>query len=124
MKKTLIAGLFTFTTAVSCAALAMPGNDKDMEKYHEKHLDRIATELELTAEQKEQMRSVHEEQFEKMKALHEEKQEKVDAILTDEQREKMQEMREEKREKMKQHMKDRKDHKGDKPDDSHSSDAN
>lgn len=124
MKKTLIAGLFAFTSVVSCAALAMPGHDRDMEKYHDRHMDRMAAELELTAEQKEQMRSVHEEQFEKMKALHEEKKEKVNAILNDEQREKMQQMHEEKREKMKQHMQDRKDRKGDKRDDSRSSDAN
>ncbi len=104
MKKTLIAGLFAFTTAVSGAALAMPGMDKDMGKHHEKHLDRMATELELTAEQKEQLRAVHEEQHEKFKALHDEKKQKINAILTEEQQEKMQELREEKREKMKEHM--------------------
>ena len=124
MKKTLIAGLFALTSAVSCAALAMPGNDQDMGRHHDRHMDRIATELELTAEQKEQMRSVHEEHFEKMKALHEEKKEQVAAILNDEQREKMQEMREERREKMKQHMQHRQDRKGDKRGDSRSPDAN
>lgn len=123
MKKTLIAGLFAFTTAVSCAALAMPGMDRNMSKYHDKHMERMATELELTAEQQEQMRSLHEEHFEKMKALHEEKKEKVNAILNDEQREKMQQMHEEKREQMKQHMQDRKDRHGDKRDDARSSDA-
>ena len=123
MKKTLIAGLFALTTAASGVALAMPGMHGDMGKHHERHMERIATELELTAEQQEQLRAVHEEQFEKMKALHEEKKERGDASLTEEQREKMQQMREEKREKMKKHMEQRKERKGDKRDDSSAADA-
>ncbi|SES20119.1 hypothetical protein [Halopseudomonas bauzanensis] len=120
MKKTLMAGLFALTTAASCVALAMPGMDGDKGRYHERHMERIATELELTTEQQEQLRAVHEEQFEKMKALHDERKEKVDAILTDEQRQKMQQMREEKREKMKKHMEERKERKSDKRDDTRS----
>ena len=123
MKKTLMAGLFALTTAAASVALAMPGMDGDMRKHHDRHMERIATELELTAEQQEQLRTVHEEHFEKMKALHEDKQERVEAILTAEQRQKMQELHEEKREKMKKHMEQRKERNSDKRDATSTTDA-
>lgn len=108
MKNILIASLFALTTAASAAAMAAP---EHMGKYHDKHMQRMSSELQLTEEQQQELRAVHKEQFGKMKALHEEKQEKVNAILTDEQRGKWQEMREQRREKMKEHMQDRKDRK-------------
>ena len=111
MKKTLIAGLFALTTATAGAALAAP-DAADRGKHHERHLERMASELQLTTEQQEQLRAVHAEQFEKMKALHEEKKQKVDAILTAEQRTKLQELRDDRREKMKKHMQERQERKG------------
>lgn len=111
MKKTLIAGLFALTTATAGAALAAP-DAANTGKHHERHLERMASELQLTTEQQEQLRAVHSEQFEKMKALREEKQQKVDAILTDEQRTKLQQLREERREKMQKHMQERHERKG------------
>ncbi|PRB80605.1 periplasmic heavy metal sensor [Pseudomonas sp. MYb185] len=111
MKKILIAGLFALTTATAGAALAAP-DAAEMGKHHQKHLERLASELQLTAEQQEQLRAVHTEQFEKMKALRDEKQQKVDAILTDEQRTKLQELRDNRREKMKKHMQERHERKG------------
>lgn len=108
MKPILIAGLLALSTAASASVLAAP---EDMSKYHDRHMQRMTSELQLTEEQQQQLRTVHQEQFDKMKALHQEKQEKVEAILTDEQRSKWQELREERREKMKKHMQDRKDRK-------------
>ena len=85
MKQIFIAGLLALSTAASASVLAAPG---DMGKYHERHMQRMASELQLTDQQQ---------------------QDKVGAILTDEQRSKWQEMREQRREKMKKHMQDRKD---------------
>lgn len=106
MKQIFIAGLLALSTAASASVLAAPG---DMGKYHERHMQRMASELQLTDQQQQQLGAVHQEHFDKMKALHQEKQDKVGAILTDEQRSKWQEMREQRREKMKKHMQDRKD---------------
>jgi len=108
MKNILIASLFTLTTAASAAAFAAPD---DMGKYHDRHMQRMSSELQLTEEQQQQLRAIHQEQFGKMKALHEEKQEKVNAILTEEQRGKWQELREQRRADMKKHMQDRKERK-------------
>lgn len=113
MKHILIAGLLALSTAASASVLAAPA---DMSKYHDKHMQRMTSELQLTEEQQQQLRAVHQEQFDKMKALHQEKQEKVDAILTDEQRSKWQELREQRHEKMKEHMHNRKDRKDGKRD--------
>lgn len=115
MKHTLIAGLFALATATT--ALAAPD---DMHKYHERHMERLSSELQLTTEQQEQVRAVHKEQFDKMKELHQEKQEKIRAILTDEQRTQWEELREERRDKMKKHMKDRKDKRGERNADANS----
>ena len=108
MKNILIASLFALTTAASAAVFAV---SEDASKHHEKHMQRMFSELQLTEDQQQQLRTVHEQHFGKMKALHEEKQEKVNAILTDEQRAKWQELREQRRENMKKHMHDRKDRK-------------
>lgn len=108
MKHFLIAGLFTLATAVSAAALAEPA---DKAGYHDRHMQRMASELQLSEQQQEQLREVHKEQFEKMKALHEERQEKIEGILTDEQRAKWQELREQRREDMKKHMREHRGHK-------------
>lgn len=108
MKHFLIAGLFTLATAASTAVLAEPA---DKERFHDRHMQRMASELQLTEQQQEQLREVHKEQFEKMKALHEERREKVEAILTDEQRDKWQELHEKRREDMKKHMREHRDHK-------------
>lgn len=110
MKPILIAALLSLSTVASTSLLAAPG---DMGKYHDRHLQRMTTELQLTEEQQQQLGDLHKEQLDKMKALHQEKQEKVNAILTEEQRGKWQEMREQRREEMKKHMQERKDRKGD-----------
>ena len=108
MKHVLIAGLFTLATAASAAVLAAPGDKGQM---YDRHMQRMASELQLTDQQQEQLREVHREQFEKMKALHEEREKKVESILTEEQRGKWQELREQRREGMKRHMREHRGHK-------------
>lgn len=108
MKNVLIASLFALTTAASGAVLAA---SEDMNKHHNVHIQRISSELQLTEDQQQQLRTVHKEQFDKMQALRKEKHEKINAILTDEQREKWQEIREQRREKMEKRMHERKEHK-------------
>lgn len=108
MKAILIASLLALSTAASASALAAPG---DTGRYHDRHMQRMTSELQLSDEQQQQVRAVHQQQFDKMKALHEESQQQIDAILTDEQRSKWQELREQRREEMKKHMHDRRERK-------------
>lgn len=109
MKHILIAGLFALTTAASASALAAP---ESPDRHHARHLERLSNTLELTPEQQEELRTVHQEHFEKMKALHAEKQEQVDTILTAEQRNKLQELREQRRNDMKKHQHERRHKRG------------
>lgn len=108
MKHVLIAGLLTLATVTSSAVFAAPGEHGQV---YDRHMQRMAGELQLTEQQQEQLREVHREQFEKMKALHAEREKKVEAILTDEQRGKWRELREQRREDMKQHMREPRGHK-------------
>ena len=106
MKPTLITAVLVLATAASASVLAAPA---DMGKYHDRHLQRMTSELQLSEEQQQQLRTVHQEHLDKMKTLHQDKQDQVKAILSDEQHGKWQTLREQRRDKMKQHMQDRKD---------------
>lgn len=109
MKPILIAGLFTLTTALATSTLAAteaPG------KHHQRHMERMASELQLTEQQQEQLRGIHQQQREQMRTLREQRQEQVNAVLTEEQRSKLQEMREQRREEMRKHMQERRQGRG------------
>src|SRR5690554_5423418 len=110
MKPILIAGLFTLTTALATSTLAAteaPG------KHHQRHMERMASELQLTEQQQEQLRGIHQQQQrEQMRTLREQRQEQVNAVLTEEQRSKLQELREQRREEMRKHMQERRQGRG------------
>lgn len=76
------------------------------------HFEKMAKELNLTAEQKPKVESLMKEQHEKMKALHEETHEKLKQLLTPEQAAKLDKMKEE----HKQRWKNRRGQPGGEPD--------
>lgn len=75
--------------SLSGAAFA---DDHDM--HHERMHENMGRDLNLTAEQREQMRAIHQEYRDRIRALREEQHARVQAILTPEQREQMEAHRE------------------------------
>src|SRR5690606_19384597 len=103
-KPILIAGLFTLTTALATSTLAAteaPG------KHHQRHMERMASELQLTEQQQEQLRDIHQQQREQMRTLREQRQEQVNAVLTEEQRNTPQQLREQRPDELRRHMQQR-----------------
>lgn len=106
MNKTLLALVMAalLVPATSVAAHGERGG-------HGKHGDRIATELQLTDEQREQFQSIMKEQRQKHQVVHQETQSRLNAILDDEQRAKMETMKAERKQRWqerRQHRKGRK----------------
>lgn len=120
MKKYLLATVCAFSLALSASAFAQdeprdetmpppPGIEHQMEKVKENMQNELADKLNLTDEQREKAKKIHEEGREKMKPLMEEGKalhEKMDKlrkenmgefekILTDEQKEQFEKMKEE-----------------------------
>ncbi|WP_020565479.1 hypothetical protein [Methylosarcina fibrata] len=87
--------LLPLTAAANPGAGGGPGPDD----YHGRKVERLAKDLNLTAEQKTQVEALFKEQHEKFKALHEETNSKLKTILTPEQMTKMEEMQKQHQEK-------------------------
>lgn len=98
MKKILLASVMVIATGFSGALLAdHHGKTGDR---HQKHMQYMSEQLELSSEQQTQLQSLHEQHGEQYRALREQHRTEVNAILSEEQQTKMTEMRESKREKM------------------------
>ncbi len=91
MKKTIVAGAL----AVSLFAAGIVA--ANFEHKRENRLERMAENLNLTADQQTKIRAIFDEKHSKMKALHEESHKKVLAVLTPEQKEKFEKQREERK---------------------------
>jgi len=103
MKKSVSYGLIVavllgvaFTGSV---ALAKYRGDKG--ERMDRRVERLSSELSLSADQETKIRSIFEEQKEKMKALREETRKKVASVLTADQKTKFEGLREKHREKSK-----------------------
>lgn len=98
MKHTLIACVLVIATGFSAAGFA--GQHKGAEKMQVRHMDRMAQELELSAEQKEQIGTLNSLYAERYRELSQAHRKEVRSLLNEEQQTKMQQMREERHEKM------------------------
>jgi len=78
MKKLMIVTLTLFST------LAFAGSP--MEKGADRHMKKMAQELNLTQEQQEEIREIRQEKGEEMRELHKETQEEIRDVLNEEQR--------------------------------------
>lgn len=78
---------------------------------HGKHMDRMATELQLTDEQREQLKTVKQEQRSKHQVLRQETKTRIDAILNDEQRARMETLRAERKQRWMERREQHKDRK-------------
>lgn len=95
MKTSLVALLMAFIFPLTGFAF-FGGHDG---ARHEKHLDKMAQELNLTDVQKKQVEAIFKEQGEKMKATHDETHARLAKVLTPEQVKKMDDLRRERQEK-------------------------
>lgn len=99
MKQLIIATTLALSTVLSGAVLA----DTSKSQHHQRYLDRLSEQLDLTPEQQREVSDLHAEQYEKRKALRDETRNRMDEILTLEQREKLETIHQQRVERMKQH---------------------
>jgi periplasmic protein CpxP/Spy len=95
----IIATTLALSTVLSGAVLA----DTSTSQHHQRYLDRLSEQLDLTPEQKREVSELHAEQYEKRKALRDETRNRMDEILTAEQRQKLDTIHQQRVERMKQH---------------------
>jgi Spy/CpxP family protein refolding chaperone len=102
MNKLLTAIAFSIMTAGAVTAIAQPpgggpgnpaGGPPDYEERIERRVDRMATQLNLTAEQKAQIQAIMEEQHAKHQALWQESQTRINAVLDEQQRAEFEQMK-------------------------------
>ena len=98
MKTILIASALALTTALSAPVIAGPGMDAD---HGERMMQRMTERLGLSAEQQEQIRTIHVEQMARHKEIRQQTKSRMQEVLTDEQEQKLQEMHAERRKAMK-----------------------
>lgn len=101
MKHTLIACALVVAGGFSAAGFAAQHNDA--ESMHARHLDRMALELELSAEQKEKIGTLNGTYAERYRELSQAHRQEVRNLLNEEQQARMQQMRKERHEKMSEH---------------------
>ena len=104
MNKLLLASTLVLTAGLSTTLMAGPGNN-DMPPprdggMFERGFDRMAQELSLTDEQKNQLSQIREQEREKFQTLRAESKARFEAVLTAEQRQRMEELRAQRRESM------------------------
>jgi Spy/CpxP family protein refolding chaperone len=129
MKRTLaIAALLTLSAPLASPLLAEgPGghsgmgmSDQQRQEMRDRRLERLSTDLSLTADQKAKVKAAFDEQEPKMMAAHKEAMDKqmalqkemdakIDAVLTPEQKDKFAKLREEQKTKMAERMEHRRD---------------
>lgn len=103
--------------ALSLAALLVPATGfaahGERGGYGKQHMDRMATELQLSDDQRQQLESVMQEQRSKHRVLRQETESRINAILNEEQRAKMETQRAERKQRWQER---RQQHKGKKSD--------
>lgn len=82
-------------TAFAAALFAAPAYANMDDKDHEKKFEKMKSELLLTDEQSDSVKTIVDDYKERMKALKQEKHDRIDAVLTPEQRTKHEEMKKE-----------------------------
>lgn len=98
MRKMLIASAFALTTVISAPVFAGSGVEAD---HGERMMQRMTEKLGLSAEQQEQIRTIHTEQMARHKDIREQTKSRMQEVLTDEQEKKLQELHNERRKSMK-----------------------
>jgi protein CpxP len=91
MKKTLLAIALSF--AIPAAIAVGLGSQAEASPYRGPFVDRLAQKLDLTDQQKTQLKAIFAEQREKRRALREEKRARMQEVLTPEQLTEWDEMR-------------------------------
>lgn len=91
MKRLLTATAVASTLLLSAQVLHADDHRPMMQRHSpEQMLERMAERLNLTEEQKNNIRPILEEESAKMRALHEERRQKIESFLTEEQKQQMQ----------------------------------
>ncbi len=101
MKHTFIACALVLATGFSAPGFA--GQHKDHEGMHERRMERMAEELNLTDEQQDKIGAINSKYAKQYRELSQAHRKEVRKILSKDQQEKMQTLREERREEMDGH---------------------
>ncbi|MDF1589556.1 MAG: hypothetical protein P1P93_10475 [Gammaproteobacteria bacterium] len=98
MKRLLTAAALASTLLFSTQVLHADDHKPAQQRHSpEKMLDRMAERLNLTDEQKANIKPILEEEFEKMRAFREEKQQKIESFLTEDQKQQLQQRHEDRK---------------------------
>lgn len=108
MKKIILSTAIVIATGFSGALMA--GDHGKSFDHKDKFMVYIAEELELTSEQQDQLKAVHQEHGEKYGLMRQQHQADVNAILTEKQQAKMAELHDKKRKKYAEKGKKKHDH--------------
>lgn len=95
--KTTLFGLFLAGLLATGISISSAYANEGHHGHHERMMEHMNKELNLTDEQRARVEAVFKEQHAKYQALHEETKTKLDAILNDEQKAKMEEMKAERK---------------------------
>lgn len=114
MKHTLIACVLVMATSFSAAGFA--GQHKDGKGMHERHMERMAAELDLTAEQQDQIGNINSKYAKQYRELSQSHRKEIQSLLNKEQQEKMKALRDERRDKMADYHSRQNDKRGMNPD--------
>jgi len=98
MKRLLTAAALASTLLISTQVLHADDH-KPMQHRHspDKMLDRMTERLNLTDEQKANIKPILEEEFEKMRLVREERKQKIESFLTEEQKQQLQQRRDDRK---------------------------
>ncbi len=97
MKRLLTAAALASTLLISVQVLHAE-EYKPMQRHSpEQMVERMAERLNLTEEQKNNIKPILEQEFEKMRALREERQQKIESFLTEEQKQQLQQRRDDRK---------------------------
>lgn len=97
MNKKII--ILALALALPLTVAAFPGNSGGFEGHHAHRVERLAKNLDLTAEQKTKVDALFKEQEGKFKSIHEETRTRLQQVLTKEQMTKMDDMKKQRHEK-------------------------
>lgn len=97
MKKLLTAAALASTLLISVQVLHAEEQRPMAGHSPEQMIERMAERLNLTEEQKNNIKPILEQEFEKMRALRQERQQKIESFLTEEQKQQLQQRRDDRK---------------------------
>lgn len=111
MNKKILTIALALSLPLAVAASAGDKGPDDFAGHRGDRVERLAKELDLTAEQKVQLQAVFQQEHEKRKAMREETHSQIQGLLNQDQMVKFEELRKNRHEKWQKHRQERRQHK-------------